>query len=47
MTKKEYMKPDMRVVKLQHRQQILVGSTDEHGMNRRLRTEDEEVDEAW
>ena len=45
MTKKEYMKPTMRVVKLQHRHQILIGSKDAHGMNKEL--VDEEVDYGW
>ena len=32
MTRKEYMKPSMKVVELQHKCQILAGSTDEpHG----------------
>lgn len=44
-SKKEYMKPAMRVVKLRHKCQILAGSFDENGMNKRL--QNEEVDEAW
>ena len=46
MTKKEYMKPTMRVVELQHRTMILAGSLDANGMNRNIVT-NEEVDEAW
>jgi hypothetical protein len=50
MTKKEYMKPSMKVVKLQYKCQILVGSTDAYGMNKRLVIPDDEddwVDEGW
>ena len=43
MTKKEYMKPDMKVVKLRHRCQILGGSP--YGMKSSL--QEEEVDEGW
>ena len=46
MTKKEYMKPMIRVVELQHRTMILTGSLDANGMNRNIVT-NEEVDEAW
>ncbi len=46
MTKKEYMKPTIRVVELQHRTMILAGSLDANGMNRNIVT-NEEVDEAW
>ena len=46
MTKKEYIKPTVKVVELQHKCQILTGSTDSHGMNKRL-IEDDEVDEGW
>lgn len=45
MMKQEYMKPTMRIVKLQHRASILTASTDEYGMNRSL--QEEEVNEAW
>ena len=45
MTKKEYMKPTMEVVELQHECQILAGSADAYGMNNGL--QDEEVDEGW
>ena len=42
MIKKDYMKPAMRVVKMQHKCQILSGSTsvDEYGMNKKLQTEE-------
>lgn len=43
MSKKEYMKPSMEVVKLQQQSQILAGS--QEGMNTQL--QDSEVDEAW
>ena len=46
MTKKEYMKPTIRVVELQHRTMILAGSLDANGMNRNI-VNNEEVDEAW
>ena len=45
MTKKEYMKPTMEVVELQHECQILAGSVDANGMNDTLI--DEEVTEGW
>ena len=41
--KKEYMKPTVRVVELQQRTQILVGSN--YNANDQLI--DEEVDEGW
>ena len=43
--KKQYMKPTMRVVELQQRTHILVGSNN-YGMNPDIVT-DEEVDEGW
>lgn len=46
MTKKEYKKPSVKVVELQHKCQILTGSLDANGMNRKL-IEDEEVEEGW
>lgn len=42
MTKKEYMKPTMQVVELQHNCQILAGSP---GVNTSL--QNEEVIEGW
>ena len=45
MTKKEYMKPAMEVVKIQQQCQILAGSLDANGMNNGLL--DDEVDEGW
>ena len=45
MIKKEYMKPSMTVVKLQHKCQILAGSVDANGMNNDL--QGEEVIEGW
>ena len=45
MTKKEYMKPKMEVVKIQQQCQILAGSVDANGMNRNLY--DEEVDKGF
>lgn len=45
MTKKEYMKPSMKVVELRQKHHILVGSLDSNGMNKSL--QNEEVDEAW
>ena len=45
MTKKEYMKPAMKVVELQHKCQILAQSDYTQGMNNHL--QDEEVDEGW
>lgn len=47
MKKKEYMKPSIKVVKSQQKNQILAGSVDTYGMNKRLRTEDGEVTEGW
>ena len=43
MTKKEYMKPTVQVVKLKQRTMILAGSGEE--INRKL--QNEEVDDAW
>ena len=40
LSKQEYMKPAMRVVKLQHKCQILNGSPETYGMNRNLQTEE-------
>lgn len=45
MTKKEYMKPSVKVVELQHKCQILAGSANVYGMNENL--QEEEVDEGW
>ena len=45
MTKKEYMKPEIEVVKIQQQCQILAGSVDANGMNDTLI--DEEVTEGW
>ena len=45
MIKKEYMKPSMKVVKLQHKCLILAGSVDANGMNNDL--QGEEVIEGW
>ena len=45
MIKKEYMKPTMQVVELQHKCQILAGSADVNGMNTGL--QDDEVDAGW
>ena len=47
MIKKEYMKPAMRTVELKHRTMILTGSPDVNGMNKRLQTTEEPVDEGW
>lgn len=46
MTKKEYQKPAMEVIELQHKSMILAGSPDAYGMNKTL-IEDEEVVEGW
>ena len=43
MKKKDYMKPEMEVVKIQQQCQILAGST--QGFNDEL--QDEEVGEGW
>ena len=43
MNKKEYMKPSMKVVELQHKCHILVGSVE--GMNTKL--QNEEATEGW
>lgn len=45
MSKKAYMKPDVKVILLRQRATILTGSMDENGMNRKL--QNEEVDNAW
>ena len=46
MTKKAYMKPAIiKVVELKHKYQIMAGSPDPNGMNRRL--QNEEVTEGW
>ena len=45
MSKKTYMKPDVKVILLRQRATILTGSMDENGMNRKL--QNEEVDDAW
>ena len=45
MSKKAYMKPDVKVILLRQRATILTGSMDENGMNRKL--QNEEVDDAW
>ena len=46
MIKKDYMKLEMAVVKIQQHCQILAGSADAYGMNKTL-IEDEEVIEGW
>jgi hypothetical protein len=43
--KKEYNKPQMKVVELQHKCQILAGSVDANGINNELL--DETVDIGW
>ena len=45
MTKKEYLKPEMEVVKIQQQCQILAGSVDANGMNTGL--QNEEVTDGW
>ena len=45
MTKKEYLKPEMEVVKIQQQCQILAGSVDSNGLNDTLI--DEEVEEGF
>ena len=45
MTKNAYMKPVMRVVRIQHKCQILAGSTDGNGMNTKLQST--QVNSAW
>ena len=45
MSKKAYMKPEVKVILLRQRATILTGSMDENGMNRKL--QNEEVDNAW
>jgi len=45
MIKKEYMKPSMKMVKLQHKCQILAGSVDANGMNNEI--QDDEVTVGW
>ena len=46
MIKKEYMKPTMEVVELQHECQILAGSPNTYGVEKELQ-ETEEVTEGW
>ena len=48
MIKKKYMKPAMRVVKMQHKCHILSESAgmDSYGMNKKLQTE-ESVDDGF
>ena len=43
--KKNYMKPEMEVVKIQQQCQILAGSVDANGMNTGL--QGDEVDAGW
>ena len=43
--KKEYLKPEMEVVKIQQQSQILAGSVDAYGMNTDL--QDDEVEEGF
>ena len=43
--KKNYMKPEMEVVKIQQQGQILAGSIDANGMNTDL--QNEEATEGW
>lgn len=45
MIKKEYLKPEMEVVKIQQQSQILAGSVDSNGMNTSL--QEEEVIVGW
>ena len=45
MIKKDYMKPEMAVVKIQQHCQILAGSVDANGINDEL--QDDEVDAGW
>ena len=45
MSKKTYMKPDVKVILLRQRATILTGSMDENGMNSKLQNEG--VDDAW
>lgn len=45
MIKKEYLKPEMEVVKIQQQSQILAGSVDSNGMNTGL--QEEEVTVGW
>ena len=44
-SKKDYMKPTLKVVEIKHRFQILAGSVDANGMNNNL--VDEEVIVGW
>ena len=44
MIKKDYMKPAMRVVKMQHKCHILAESLDSYGMNKKLQTTEEVSD---
>lgn len=45
MIKKEYMKPTMQVVEMQHKCQIMAESVNSYGMNESLQSE--EVEEGW
>ena len=45
MIKKEYMKPSLKVIELQHKCQILAGSVDANGMNNEI--QDDEVTVGW
>jgi hypothetical protein len=45
MIKKEYMKPEVKVVELQQKCQILAGSIDPNGLNDEL--QNEEVIVGW
>lgn len=45
MIKKEYMKPEVKVVELQQKCQILAGSIDPNGLNDELQSE--EVIVGW
>ena len=45
MIKKEYMKPSLKVIELQHKCQILAGSVDANGMNNKI--QDDEVTVGW
>ena len=47
MTKKAYMKPAIiKVVELKHKYQIMAGSPDRYGMNKKL-IEEEPVEKGW
>ena len=48
MNKKEYMKPSVKVIALQHNCQLMAGSGDRYGINETLQTRDvDAVDEGW